>query len=140
MREVEELSIQELTEVYQASGSAIKVRLFQARRRALQACLGETTIEACNLCTFNCVVGLSAVRAVNEHSTCGRCNICPANFNITSLPIGSLAEPPASFPAHAPAGRFSRKDARHGGLRDGRVTTLGEEAYIGPPRVNFSAV
>jgi ferredoxin len=30
------------------------------------------------------VVGLSAVRAVNEHSKCGRCNVCPAYFNITS--------------------------------------------------------
>jgi ferredoxin len=30
------------------------------------------------------VVALSAVRAVNEHARCGRCNICPAYFNITS--------------------------------------------------------
>jgi ferredoxin len=30
------------------------------------------------------VVALSAVRAVNEYAKCGRCNICPAYFNITS--------------------------------------------------------
>lgn len=40
--------------------------------------------DNCNLCTTECVVGLSAVRAVNEHSKCGRCNICPAYFDITS--------------------------------------------------------
>jgi ferredoxin len=39
---------------------------------------------ACNLCTTACVVALSAVRAVNEHSRCGRCAICPAYFDITS--------------------------------------------------------
>jgi Na+-translocating ferredoxin:NAD+ oxidoreductase subunit B len=46
--------------------------------------LGEVGVEACNLCTTECVVSLSAVRAVNEHSKCGRCNICPAYFDITS--------------------------------------------------------
>jgi hypothetical protein len=46
--------------------------------------LGEEGVEACNLCTSECVVSLSAVRAVNEHAKCGRCNICPAYFNITS--------------------------------------------------------
>ena len=46
--------------------------------------LGEVGVEACNLCTTECVVALSAVRAVNEYSRCGRCNICPAYFNITS--------------------------------------------------------
>jgi len=52
--------------------------------KCINSRLGETTVEACNLCTSSCVVGLSAVRAVNEHSKCGRCNICPAYFNITS--------------------------------------------------------
>lgn len=46
--------------------------------------LGEVGVEACNLCTTECVVSLSAVRAVNEYSKCGRCNICPAYFDITS--------------------------------------------------------
>ena len=52
--------------------------------RCLNSRLGETGVEACNLCTTECVVGLSAVRAVNEYSRCGRCNICPAYFDITS--------------------------------------------------------
>lgn len=52
--------------------------------QCLNSRLGETTVEACNLCTTECVVGLSAVRAVNEYSRCGRCNICPAYFDITS--------------------------------------------------------
>ena len=46
--------------------------------------LGEVGIEACNLCTTSCVVALSAVRAVNDFANCGRCNICPAYFNIKS--------------------------------------------------------
>lgn len=52
--------------------------------RCINSRLGETGIPACNLCTTECVVPLSAVRAVNEHAKCGRCNICPAYFNITS--------------------------------------------------------
>jgi Na+-translocating ferredoxin:NAD+ oxidoreductase subunit B len=52
--------------------------------RCINSRLGETGVEACNLCTTECVVALSAVKAVNEHSKCGRCNICPAYFNITS--------------------------------------------------------
>ena len=46
--------------------------------------LGEVGVEACGKCVTECVVPLSAVRAVNEHSKCGRCAICPAYFNITS--------------------------------------------------------
>ena len=41
--------------------------------RCVNSRLGETGIEACNLCTTSCVVSLSAVRAVNDHSRCGRC-------------------------------------------------------------------
>ena len=52
--------------------------------RCINSRLGEVNVEACNLCTNECVVQLSAVRAVNEFSKCGRCNICPAYFNITS--------------------------------------------------------
>lgn len=52
--------------------------------RCLNSRLGETGVDACNLCTTECVVGLSAVRAVNHHARCGRCNICPAYFDITS--------------------------------------------------------
>lgn len=52
--------------------------------RCLNSRLDEVGVEACNLCTNECVVSLSAVRAVNEFSKCGRCNICPAYFDITS--------------------------------------------------------
>lgn len=56
--------------------------------RCINSRLGETGVAACSLCTTECVVALSAVRAVNEFSKCGRCNICPAYFNITSAVDG----------------------------------------------------
>ena len=46
--------------------------------------LGEVGVAVCSRCTTECVVSLSAVRAINEHSKCGRCAICPAYYNITS--------------------------------------------------------
>jgi electron transport complex protein RnfB len=52
--------------------------------RCINSRLGETGVEVCGLCTSECVVSRSAVRAVNEVSRCGRCNICPAYFNVTS--------------------------------------------------------
>jgi len=45
---------------------------------------GEVNVKVCELCTTECVVAHSAVRAVNEYSKCGRCYICPAYFNVTS--------------------------------------------------------
>ncbi len=58
--------------------------------------LGATGIEACTLCATDCVVTLSAIRAVNEFAECGRCCICPAYFDVTSevgpdgLPMGKV--------------------------------------------------
>ena len=52
--------------------------------KCINSRLGETVVEACALCTTECVVSRSAVRAVNEFSRCGRCSICPAYFNVTS--------------------------------------------------------
>jgi len=52
--------------------------------RCINSRLGETGVEVCGLCTSECVVAQSAVRAVNEFSKCGRCSICPAYFNVTS--------------------------------------------------------
>jgi electron transport complex protein RnfB len=46
--------------------------------------LGEAGAEVCSLCTTECVVSQSAVRAVNNFKECGRCYICPAYFNIKS--------------------------------------------------------
>jgi electron transport complex protein RnfB len=46
--------------------------------------LGALGVEVCELCATDCVLTLSAVRAVNTFSECGRCYICPAYFKITS--------------------------------------------------------
>jgi electron transport complex protein RnfB len=46
--------------------------------------LGAVGVEVCDLCATECVLALSAVRAVNEYSKCGRCYICPAYFDIKS--------------------------------------------------------
>ncbi|MEW6745071.1 MAG: ferredoxin [Planctomycetota bacterium] len=56
--------------------------------------LGATGIEACVLCSTDCVLQISAVKAVNEYAKCGRCCICPAYYDVTSetgpdgLPMG----------------------------------------------------
>lgn len=52
--------------------------------RCINIRLGATGIEACDKCATTCVLALSAVRAVNEFSRCGRCCICPAYFDVTS--------------------------------------------------------
>lgn len=44
--------------------------------------------QVCDVCATQCVLPLSAVRAVNEHAQCGRCCICPAYFDVRS-PTGS---------------------------------------------------
>jgi electron transport complex protein RnfB len=46
--------------------------------------LGALGVEVCEACATECVLPLSAVRAVNEFSKCGRCYICPAYFDIHS--------------------------------------------------------
>jgi Na+-translocating ferredoxin:NAD+ oxidoreductase subunit B len=46
--------------------------------------LGATNVEVCQSCATECVVALSAVRAINDHEKCGRCYICPAYFDIMS--------------------------------------------------------
>ena len=46
--------------------------------------LGLLGVEVCELCATECVLTLSAIRAVNEFSKCGRCYICPAYFEIKS--------------------------------------------------------
>ncbi len=52
--------------------------------RCVNSRLGEAGAEVCSLCTTECVVSQSAVRAVNNFKECGRCYICPAYFNIKS--------------------------------------------------------
>ena len=46
--------------------------------------LGAVGVEVCEKCSTECVLALSAVRAVNEYSKCGRCYICPAYFDLKS--------------------------------------------------------
>ncbi len=52
--------------------------------RCLVSKLGVHNVEVCQRCATECVVALSAVRAVNDYSKCGRCYICPAYFDIMS--------------------------------------------------------
>jgi len=54
--------------------------------RCINSKLGATDVEVCLKCSTHCVVPLSVVRAVNDHSQCGRCYICPAYFDIMSEP------------------------------------------------------
>ncbi|MEW6250481.1 MAG: hypothetical protein AB1716_07525 [Planctomycetota bacterium] len=46
--------------------------------------LGAVNVPVCDKCATECVLALSAVRAVNEHNACGRCYICPAYYDIKS--------------------------------------------------------
>jgi ferredoxin len=52
--------------------------------RCVNSRLGAVGVPVCERCATECVLGLSAVRAVNDHSRCGRCYICPAYFDIRS--------------------------------------------------------
>ena len=67
---------------------ARKASVEGAWRIDLEACvnsrLGAVGVDVCDLCSTECVLGLSAVRAVNEFAKCGRCYICPAYFDVTS--------------------------------------------------------
>ena len=82
--------------------------------KCLNSRLGEVGMEACILCTTACVVSLSAVRAVNEYSKCGRCYICPGYFDIKSavneqgLPSQKLC--PRDAIARKPIGRADPED------------------------------
>jgi len=52
--------------------------------RCINSRLGALGVEICQACASECVVALSAVRAVNDHARCGRCYICPAYYSVTS--------------------------------------------------------
>jgi electron transport complex protein RnfB len=40
----------------------------------------------CDLCRTSCVLSHSAVKAVNEFKECGYCQLCPAYYDVTSMP------------------------------------------------------
>jgi len=52
--------------------------------RCIDSRLGAVGVPVCERCSTECVLALSAVRAVNEFKKCGRCYVCPAYFKITS--------------------------------------------------------
>ncbi len=52
--------------------------------KCINSQLGALGVEICDRCATDCVLPLSAVRAVNNYAECGRCYICPAYFQITS--------------------------------------------------------
>jgi Na+-translocating ferredoxin:NAD+ oxidoreductase subunit B len=41
---------------------------------------------ACDLCRTSCVLSQSAVKAVNDFDKCGYCMLCPAYYDVTSMP------------------------------------------------------
>jgi electron transport complex protein RnfB len=41
---------------------------------------------ACDLCRTSCVLSHSAVKAVNEFTKCGYCQLCPAYYDVASQP------------------------------------------------------
>jgi Na+-translocating ferredoxin:NAD+ oxidoreductase subunit B len=82
--------------------------------RCVNSRLDAVDAKVCTLCTSKCVVSLSAVRAVNDYSKCGRCNICPAYFDINSavdergLPSQKLC--PRDAIARVPIGKIDPED------------------------------
>jgi len=52
--------------------------------KCINSKLGALGVEICEACATDCVLPLSAVRAVNHFAECGRCYICPAYFEIKS--------------------------------------------------------
>jgi len=59
-----------------------------ARRTSAHAVfqVDPSRCTACDLCRTSCVLSLSAVKAVNDHSKCGYCMLCPAYMDVTSAP------------------------------------------------------
>ncbi len=45
-----------------------------------------TKCTSCDLCRTSCVLTHSAVKAVNDFDLCGYCMLCPAYYDVTSLP------------------------------------------------------
>jgi len=52
--------------------------------RCVNSRAGAVGVDVCERCATECVLPLSAVRAVNDYAKCGRCYICPAYFDIKS--------------------------------------------------------
>ncbi|MGD8453142.1 MAG: 4Fe-4S binding protein [Phycisphaerae bacterium] len=52
--------------------------------KCINSRLGAVGVDVCERCATECVLSLSAVRAVNDYAKCGRCYICPAYFDVKS--------------------------------------------------------
>ncbi len=84
------------TAVYLTKKAAAEGMWMVDLEKCMNIRLGVTGVEACELCSTDCVLPLSAVRAVNDFSKCGRCCICPAYYDVSSevgpdgLPIRKL--------------------------------------------------
>ena len=82
--------------------------------KCINSKLGVVNVPVCDKCATECVLALSAVRAVNEHEKCGRCYICPAYFDIKSavgpdgLPSAKLC--PRDAIVRTPIGEVDPKD------------------------------
>ncbi len=82
--------------------------------RCVNSRLGAVNVPVCERCATECVLALSAVRAVNDHAKCGRCYICPAYFDIRSavgtdgLPSAKLC--PRDAIVRQPIGEVDPKD------------------------------
>jgi electron transport complex protein RnfB len=65
-------------------GSAILLAKRSASSMVFQ--VDPSKCVACDLCRTSCVLSHSAVKAVNEFTKCGYCQLCPAYFDVTSQP------------------------------------------------------
>ena len=65
-------------------GSAILLAKRSASSMVFQ--VDPSKCAACDLCRTSCVLSHSAVKAVNEFTKCGYCQLCPAYFDVTSQP------------------------------------------------------
>ncbi len=61
-------------------------RVWQIDPNTCATCRDFLNADGLAKCATDCVLPLSAVRAVNDFSRCGYCYICPAYFDINSEP------------------------------------------------------
>lgn len=52
--------------------------------RCVNSRLGAHGVDVCERCATECVLALSAIRAINVFSECGRCYICPGYHDVKS--------------------------------------------------------
>lgn len=65
-------------------GAAVVLTRRTARSSVFQ--VDPSLCAACDLCRTSCVLSQSAVKAVNDFTKCGYCQLCPAYFDVTSQP------------------------------------------------------